>query len=147
MVDVGQKSVTIRIAVARGTLLISESLFAKLAESETIKQNIFTTAKTAGVLAIKNTGQLIPLCHPLNITTANIDMNLGEKNSIQIECEVKIQDKTGVEMEAMMGANIAALTVYDMCKSIDKRIIMRNFGLYKKTGGKSGDYHNPELDW
>jgi len=112
------------------------------------KGDAFTVAKTAGILAAKQTGLLIPMCHPLPIDCANIEISLlPDSQEVRIESEVQTTAKTGVEMEALVAANIAALTVYDMCKAVDKGIQIVKTGLFKKTGGKSGEFINPDMEW
>lgn len=148
MVDVSEKKVTTRIAVARGRLLISAELTKILQAGTLEKGDAFTIAKTAGILAAKNTGQLIPMCHPLSLDNVDIQIELiGEKNEIRIEAMAKTSGKTGVEMEALVAASVAGLTVYDMCKAVDKTMQIQQVGLYKKTGGKSGEFYNSAQEW
>ncbi|MBU3916884.1 cyclic pyranopterin monophosphate synthase MoaC [bacterium] len=148
MVDVGPKRVTKRVAIARSILQISGTLIDILLAGDLEKGDAFTVAKTAGILAAKQTGLLIPMCHPLPVDYVNIDIKLvKEKKEIRIQAEVSTTAKTGVEMEALMAATIAGLTFYDMCKAVDKGIKIKQTGLYKKTGGKSGTYLNPEMEW
>ncbi|MFH2129401.1 MAG: cyclic pyranopterin monophosphate synthase MoaC [bacterium] len=148
MVDVGSKKVTGRIAIARSTIRISADLVKILTAGTLAKGDAFTVAKTAGILAAKQTGTLIPMCHPLPVDYIDIQMAmLPEKGEVRVQAEVHTTAKTGVEMEAMVAASIAALTFYDMCKAVDKGIRITETGLYKKTGGKSGVYLNPELEW
>ncbi|MGK0290553.1 MAG: cyclic pyranopterin phosphate synthase [bacterium] len=148
MVDVSEKTVTKRIAIARSTILISEELKEILQQGSLEKGDAFTVAKTAGILAAKNTGQLIPMCHPLSLDQVHIELELiDDKNQVQIEATAITTAKTGVEMEALVAANIAALTFYDMCKAVDKKMQIVKTGLYKKTGGKSGDFLNLEQEW
>jgi len=148
MVNVGGKHVTPRVAIARSILKISANLVNILSKGSLEKGDAFTVAKTAGILAAKQTGQMIPMCHPLPVDYVNIDIQLlEEKNQIRIESEVCITAKTGVEMEALVAVTVAGLTVYDMCKAIEKGIKISTTGLYKKTGGKSGEYLNSEMEW
>lgn len=148
MVDVGEKSVNTRVAITRATLRISDRLVKILSAGTLEKGDAFTVAKTAGILAAKQTGTLIPMCHPLFLDCVNIDISLvPERNEVRIEAEVRATAKTGVEMEALVGASVAAMTVYDMCKAVDKGILLLKTGLYKKTGGKSGVFLNPEMEW
>ena len=148
MVDVSRKQVTARVAVARSSLIISSDLRDILSAGKLEKGDAFTVAKTAGILAAKQTGQLIPMCHPLPVDCVEIDIELlNEKKEVRIEAKVGTTAKTGVEMEAMVAVTVAGLTFYDMCKAVDKGIKFQNTGLYKKSGGKSGDYLNPEMEW
>lgn len=148
MVDVGRKDVSTRVAVARSLLRISPELKAILVKGNLEKGDAISVAKTAGILAAKQTGNLIPMCHPLSVDFVGIDIELKEEeNTVQIEARVRTTAKTGVEMEALMAASIAALTFYDMCKAVDKRIKIEKTGLYTKTGGKSGDFVNEDMAW
>ncbi len=148
MVDVSPKKVTKRVAIARSTLQISSTLIETLLAGELEKGDAFSVAKTAGILAAKQTGLLIPMCHPLPVDYVNIDIELiTDLKEIRIEAEVSTTAKTGVEMEALTAATIAGLTFYDMCKAVDKGIEVKKTGLYKKTGGKSGEYSNVKMEW
>lgn len=148
MVDVGEKKETRRIAIARSIVSISPELVTILQEGKLQKGDAFTVAKTAGILAAKNTGQLIPMCHPLPLDAVNLELELiPEKNEVRIEADARMTGKTGVEMEALTAASIAALTFYDMCKAVDKTMKIVKTGLYKKTGGKSGEFLNQEMEW
>ena len=139
MVDVGDKEVTERIAVARAVMSLEEEILAQLENNEiqTKKGPIFQTAILAGIMATKRTSDLIPLCHPLMINKATVDICVNEEKKIEIDCMVKVTGKTGVEMEALTGASVAALTIYDMCKGFSHNIIIEQIKLMKKTGGKS----------
>ena len=144
MVDVGGKAVTLRVARARGCVKISPELAAVLKAGTLEKGDAFTVAKTAGILAAKNTGGLIPMCHPLPLNVVDIVLELDEAGTeVRIEAVAKTEAKTGVEMEAMVAVSVAALTFYDMCKAVDKGMVIGQVHLAEKTGGKSGDYHNP----
>ncbi len=148
MVDVTGKAVTTRVAIARSTLKISVPLTEILEKGTLSKGDAFTVAKAAAILAAKQTGNMIPMCHPLPVEHVGIEIELiSELNEIRVEAQVSTTAKTGVEMEALMAASIAALTVYDMCKAVDKTIRIVNTGLYKKTGGKSGEFYNEEMSW
>lgn len=148
MVDVGQKNVSTRVAVARSLLRISPELKDILVQGDLKKGDAISVAKTAGILAAKQTGNLIPMCHPLPVDFVGIDIELKEdENTVRIEAKVSTTAKTGVEMEALMAASIAGLTFYDMCKAVDKRIKIEKTGLYTKTGGKSGDFINEDMAW
>ena len=145
MVDVGGKAVTERVARARGHVKISPELAGVLKAGTLEKGDAFTVAKTAGILAAKNTGGLIPMCHPLPLNVVVIDLELDEQGcQVRIEAVAKTEAKTGVEMEAMVAVSVAALTFYDMCKAVDKGMVIGQVHLAEKTGGKSGDYRNPD---
>jgi cyclic pyranopterin phosphate synthase len=137
MVDVGDKAVTTRTAVARATVVFpADAMLRSGAELRTKKGPVFDTAIIAGVMAAKRTHELIPFCHPLPIESCNIKIEWGAQNEVVIECSVRATHKTGVEMEALTGATTAALTVYDMCKALTHGIEIREISLLSKTGGK-----------
>ena len=139
MVDVGAKAVTERIAIARSTMVLESAIIDQLQQEEihTKKGPVFQTAILAGVMAVKKTSDLIPLCHPLAINKCSVDIKVNENKEIVIDCMVKVSGKTGVEMEALTGASVAALTIYDMCKGFSHNIIIKETKLMEKTGGKS----------
>ena len=139
MVNVSGKAVTQRTAVARSVVLLPEEVLKQLADGDfqTKKGSVFQVAIIAGIMAAKKTGELIPLCHPLGLENCKIDITLNSENEVVIDCTASITAKTGVEMEALVGASIAALTVYDMCKAISHDIVIRETKLIKKTGGKN----------
>ncbi len=141
MVDVTEKKASLRIAAAQATICMKPDTFEKI-QNQTIKKgNVLETARIAGVMAAKKTSALIPMCHPLNITHANIDFFPDQKKSlIRIEAGVRLVGQTGVEMEALTAVAIAALTIYDMCKSYDREMVISDLYLLKKSGGKSGSY-------
>jgi cyclic pyranopterin phosphate synthase len=141
MVDVGDKTQTKRVAVVGGTISMEKDTLSRIMDEKVKKGNVLETARIAGVMAAKKTSDLIPMCHPLNITHARIDFEFDTKNSaINIEAEVSLTGRTGVEMEALTAASVAALTIYDMCKSYDKAMKISNIYLKSKSGGKSGTY-------
>lgn len=141
MVDVGDKAQTRRAAVAGGTIYMKPDTLLKIQDEKIKKGNVLEAARIAGIMAVKKTADLIPMCHPINITHARIDFSFDtEKNGIHIESEVSLTEKTGVEMEAMTAVSIAALTIYDMCKSTDRGMEISNIRLLSKSGGKSGTY-------
>ena len=148
MVDVSKKSVTERIAIAQSTVILPSHVYDKLLGDDfvTKKGSVIQTAILAGIMAVKQTSSLIPLCHPLQISKSNIEINPSEadENTLLIRCTVKLKGQTGVEMEALTGASVAALTIYDMCKAHSHDIIIDATRLVKKSGGKS-DF-NMELD-
>jgi cyclic pyranopterin phosphate synthase len=138
MVDVSEKPVTKRTATARSIVSLPDEVLAQLVDGDlqTKKGSVFQIAIIAGIMAAKKTGDLIPLCHPLGLDNCNITINLNENNEVIIDCTASITAKTGVEMEALVGASMAALTVYDMCKALSHDIIIKETKLIAKTGGK-----------
>jgi cyclic pyranopterin monophosphate synthase len=141
MVDVTSKAQTIRKAKARGIVKMDSRTLKLIEKGQIAKGNVLTTAKIAGIMAAKKTGELIPLCHPLELTGIDINLEIDHKNSqIVIEAQVQIAGKTGVEMEALTAVSIAALTIYDMCKAVNKKIIISDIMLLEKSGGKSGTF-------
>ena len=142
IVDISRKKVTTRIAVAEGTILFSKSTFNKIQSLKTKKGEIKSIAIISGIIAAKKTSELIPLCHNIELENINIDIkSLNRLSSLKITSSVKSKSKTGVEMEALTAVSVACLTIYDMCKSLDKNIIIKDIHLIKKTGGKS-DFSN-----
>ena len=139
MVDVSDKKVTKRIAKARSIVVLDDEILAQLQNDEihTKKGPVFQTAILAGVMACKKTSDLIPLCHPLALEKCHVEIGFNEKKEVVIECTAIITSKTGVEMEALTGASVAALTIYDMCKAFSHNIIIKETRLLEKTGGKS----------
>ncbi|ETR74307.1 MAG: Molybdenum cofactor biosynthesis protein C [Candidatus Magnetoglobus multicellularis str. Araruama] len=140
MVDVSNKPVTTRVAIASCIIRMSQDTFNMILQEKASKGNVLETARLAGIMAAKKTSDLIPLCHPLPISQAKIDFSFNEPHSISVQSMVKTNAQTGVEMEALTSVSVAALTVYDMCKAVDKGMIISDIGLVKKTGGKSGDW-------
>lgn len=141
MVDVGHKEATHREAVARACVLLSPATFALVKDGAMKKGDVLSVAEIAGIQAAKRTAELIPLCHPLPLSFASVILSLNEANhSIEIEAICRTKAETGIEMEALTAASVAALTVYDMCKAAQKDIRITDLRLVKKTGGKSGAY-------
>ena len=138
MVDVTEKQVSHRTATARSVVVLPVEVLAHLMDGDlqSKKGPVFQTAIIAGIMAAKKTGDLIPLCHPLGLDNCNVHIHLNEKNEVIIDCTASITAKTGVEMEALTGASIAALTVYDMCKAMSHDIVIKETKLLAKTGGK-----------
>jgi len=138
MVDVTGKTVTHRTAVARSIVSLPDEVLQHLTNGDlqTKKGSVFQTAIIAGIMAAKKTGDLIPLCHPLGLDNCNIAISINERQEVVIDCTASITAKTGVEMEALVGASIAALTVYDMCKAMSHDIVIKETKLISKTGGK-----------
>ena len=141
MVDVTEKEPTVRVAVAGGTVSMKPETFRMIRDQKVKKGNVLETARIAGITAAKKTSELIPMCHPLNLTHVQIGFEPDETNSrICIEASVRTIDQTGVEMEALTAVSVAALTVYDMCKSYDREMTVSSIQLLEKSGGKSGTY-------
>ena len=138
MVDVGAKAVTRRTATARSIVVLNDEILLHFENEDirTKKGPVFQTAILAGVMAAKKTGELIPLCHPLGLENCQVNIQLNEKKEVVIECTASLTGKTGVEMEALTGVSIAALTIYDMCKAFSHHIIIKETRLIEKTGGK-----------
>lgn len=138
MVDVTEKQVSHRTATARSIVSLPQEVLEHIAggDLQTKKGSVFQTAIIAGIMAAKKTGDLIPLCHPLGLDNCNISININERQEVVIDCTASIIAKTGVEMEALVGASIAALTVYDMCKAMSHDIVIKETKLMSKTGGK-----------
>lgn len=141
MVDVGQKEVTQRTAIAQAIVQMPDDMKAYVADGEikTLKGPVFQTAIIAGIQGAKRTSELIPLCHQLNLNKVDIQIKIDENLAVTITSEARCSGKTGVEMEALTGASVAALTIYDMCKAFSHNIVIKETKLVKKTGGKS-DY-------
>ncbi|MDF2889454.1 MAG: moaC [Lacrimispora sp.] len=143
MVDVSNKEITARTAVAKGRIIVNADVMEAVLNHTVKKGDVLGVARVAGIMAVKNTSSLIPMCHTLAINKCQIDFEVdAEAGSIQAACLVKTEGKTGVEMEALTGVTVTLLTVYDMCKAIDKNMEITDIFLEKKTGGKSGDIFN-----
>lgn len=139
MVDVSDKPVTHRTALATGSILVGPQIMERVEAGTVAKGDVLGVARVAGIMAVKHTSDLIPMCHPLSVTKCNIDFKLEkEEGVICTFCTVKTDGKTGVEMEALTGVQVALLTIYDMCKAIDKHMVMTDIHLIEKIGGKSG---------
>ncbi len=138
MVDVSAKSVTHRTATARAIVFLPDVVLEQLDNDDltTKKGSVFQTAIIAGIMAAKKTGDLIPLCHPLGMDNCKIDISINNEREVVIDCTASISAKTGIEMEALVGASIAALTIYDMCKALSHDIVIKEVKLIEKTGGK-----------
>ena len=139
MVTISDKKITKRTAIAKASMFLGKEVIAHFTNEELItkKGPVFQTAIIAGIQGVKKTSDLIPMCHPLLIDGIDIDINITDDAHIDVVCKVTITGKTGVEMEALTGANIACLTIYDMCKSISQKMIIKEVKLLEKTGGKS----------
>lgn len=141
MVDVSDKDVTRRSATAQGTIKVSREVMDAVLGRKIKKGDVFTVAQVAGISGTKRTSDLIPMCHPLSLTNAKVSFSIDEEAcSITAVCTAVTDGKTGVEMEALTGVSVTLLTIYDMCKAIDKRMEIKDIRLVEKTGGKSGDF-------
>ena len=140
MVDVSGKKVTKREAVVSADVVVNPKTLKMIKEKRMAKGDVLSVAKVAGIMAAKRTSELIPMCHPLKISNIEITFNLKGKNRIQIKSKVKCLGRTGVEMEALTAAAVSALTIYDMCKAVDREMVISNVKLLMKTGGKSGTF-------
>lgn len=141
MVDVTNKEITNRIAVAKGKIKVNSEVMQSILNNTNKKGDVLGVARVAGIMAVKNTATLIPMCHPLAINKCSVDfMVCNDTSTIEAACMVKTEGKTGVEMEALTGVSVTLLTIYDMCKAIDKYMEITDIYLEKKSGGKSGDF-------
>ena len=139
MVDVSEKDITKRTATAQGTICVSREVIDAVVSKSIKKGDVLTVAQVAGIMGTKRTSDLIPMCHPLNLSNAKITFDINEETCIITAfCTAVCEGKTGVEMEALTGVSVALLTIYDMCKSVDKRMTINDIHLVEKTGGKSG---------
>lgn len=145
MVDVGEKAETDRIAIAHGKIYVNEAVYKAIVDGTSKKGDVLGVARVAGIMGAKRTSELIPLCHVLMLTKCSVEFVLHEEeHSVEAICTVKTHGKTGVEMEALTGVQVALLTVYDMCKAIDKGMVISEVCLLRKEGGKSGVYERAE---
>ena len=141
MVDVTGKLSTVREAIARGSVDMKPETLKLIQDKKIPKGDVLSVARVAGIMAAKKTSEIIPMCHPLNITSVNIDLSLdNKKDRIDIEARVKVTGQTGVEMEALTAVSVAALTIYDMCKAVDKEMVISDIMLIEKRGGRSGHF-------
>ncbi len=142
MVDISDKDATRREATACGQITMSEECFQKVKAGQMKKGDVLGVARIAGIMGAKKTSDIIPLCHNLNLTGLEVWFEMEEdRNSVTAFCKARTSGKTGVEMEALTGVQVALLTVYDMCKAVDKRMVISQVRLLEKSGGKSGDFH------
>ena len=145
MVDVSAKEITSRTAIAIGSVHLRAETLALILEDRIEKGDVFSVARVAGIMAAKKTSELIPMCHPLNITAVEIELTpYNEPARVDIEATVRVSGKTGVEMEAMTAVAVAGLTIYDMCKAVDREMTLGEIRLVKKSGGKSGTFIRKE---
>ena len=141
MVDVSEKAVTAREAQAEGTIKVGAQILRLLQDGQVAKGDVLAAARIAGIMAVKKTSDIIPLCHPLPVTKASVDFELlPETQAVRAVCTVKTEGKTGVEMEALTGVSAALLTIYDMCKAVSKEMVLSDIHLVRKSGGRSGDF-------
>jgi cyclic pyranopterin phosphate synthase len=142
MVDVGAKDVTERVATARASIVMLPATLALIRDRKAAKGDVLGVAQLAGIMAAKKTPDLIPLCHPLALSSVAVTLTLDEtRNAVDIEATCKLKGRTGVEMEALTAASVAALTVYDMCKAVDRGMVISEIKLLHKSGGKSGTFN------
>ena len=142
MVDINQKDFTDRVAIATGKIIMKANTLKKILNLEIKKGDVLNIAKLAGIMAAKKTDQLIPLCHSIPLSYVKVDLEPNiEESSVNITAEASLVGKTGVEMEALTAVSVASLTIYDMCKAIDKEMILTNIKLIHKSGGKSGEFN------
>jgi cyclic pyranopterin phosphate synthase len=145
MVDVSDKEITSRTAVARGVIRMNANTLALIRQGKVEKGDVFSVARVAGIMAAKKTSELIPMCHPLNITSVEVELTAeDEPPRVDIQAAVRVSGKTGVEMEAMTAVAAAGLTIYDMCKAVDREMTIGEIRLIKKSGGKSGTFARKE---
>jgi len=143
MVDVSEKEITARTALAKGIISMNNEAMNAVLSGTAKKGDVLGVARIGGIMAAKKCADIIPLCHPLNFDKCAVDFSVNEsKNEIEASCEVKLSGKTGAEMEALTGVSAALLTIYDMCKALDKSMVIGNIRLCEKSGGKSGLYVN-----
>ncbi|MGW7997709.1 cyclic pyranopterin monophosphate synthase MoaC [Staphylococcus xylosus] len=146
MVDVSEKNITKRTAIAHSSITVNRAIYQQIDDNTNKKGNVLNTAQIAGIMAAKNTADIIPMCHPLPLTGIDVSFNWKENETsftLNIQASVSTTGKTGVEMEALTAASVVALTVYDMTKALDKSMIIGETYLLSKTGGKSGDFQRP----
>ena len=142
MVDINQKDTTVRVAIANGKIIMKPNTLKRILDLDIKKGDVLNVAKLAGIMAAKKTDQLIPLCHSIPLSYVNVDLEPNiEESSINITAEASLIGKTGVEMEALTAVSVAGLTIYDMCKAIDRDMILTNVRLMHKSGGKSGEFN------
>jgi len=144
MVDVSEKPQTERMAIAKGEVLIAAKTMKMIIAEELQKGDVLSVAQLAGIMGAKRTADLIPLCHPLNLSSVEVELSCDPlRNAVDITATCKLTGQTGVEMEALTAVSLAALTVYDMCKAVDKEMRIANIRLVQKSGGRSGVYKSP----
>lgn len=140
MVDVGDKPITSRVARASGRVVMQPATLVRIKNRDLAKGDVLEVARLAGIMAAKRTGELIPLCHPLSLDAVTIDFAFPDARTVTIEAQVRVTARTGVEMESLTAVSVAALTIYDMCKAIDRGMVVEQVRLEEKSGGKSGHF-------
>jgi cyclic pyranopterin phosphate synthase len=141
MVDISEKAISTRVAVATGQIKVSHEIMDAVVGGKSKKGDVLGVARIAGIMAVKQTAQMIPLCHTILISKCNVDFDVNPEHlTITANCTVSTEGRTGVEMEALTGVSVTLLTIYDMCKAIDKKMVISEIHLVTKTGGKSGDF-------
>jgi len=138
MVDISAKEDTVRLGVAQGEVFMQEATLELIAKGEVAKGDVLGVARVAGIMAAKEAGRLIPMTHPITLTGVNVDFRIQEPDRVEIQAQVRTTGKTGVEMEALTAVSVAALTIYDMCKAVDRWMVLGRIRLIHKSGGKSG---------
>ena len=146
MVDIGQKEITERFARARGTVCMRSQTLQRIRDGQVAKGDVLEVARLAGIMAAKRTSDLIPLCHPLSLNAVSISFDFPDNQTLAIESQVCVAARTGVEMEAFVAVSVAALTVYDMCKAVDRKMRVENIQLEEKSGGQSGHFLRTDAD-
>jgi len=144
MVDVTEKAETARVAVARGAVIMAQETFDLILDKKVAKGDVLEVARLAGIMAAKKTPDIIPLCHPLNLSSVEVNFFTHEPGRVEIEATARVTGRTGVEMEAMTAVAAAGLTIYDMCKAVDRGMVITEIRLLEKSGGKSGRFHRGE---
>ena len=147
MVDVGRKEITDRAAAAQAEVRMKPATLRRIVGGEMPKGNVLEVARLAGIMAAKRTSELIPLCHPLNLTHVAVDLTPRGRNTLRITSEVRVRAQTGVEMEALTAVSVAALALYDMCKAADRGMVIADIHLVRKSGGKSGEFEFDRSRW
>lgn len=145
MVDITDKFTTERVAIASGVVRMKLETLELIRSGEVKKGDVLAIARVAGIMAAKKTSELIPLCHPLPVTSAKVDFEFMDENTLRITAETKTTYQTGVEMEALTAVSVAALTIYDMCKAVDRGMVIGEIRLEKKSGGQSGEFNREEM--
>jgi cyclic pyranopterin monophosphate synthase len=149
MVDISDKHETVRTAIAHSSIIVNETIYKQITGQQIKKGDVLAVAQVAGIMAAKKTSDIIPMCHPLSLNGVDISFSWTTMNNeykLEIEVEVKTKGSTGVEMEALTAASVCSLTIYDMCKAVDKGMVIGPTFLQVKTGGKNGDYHRTNTD-
>ncbi len=146
MVDISGKDITLREAVARAEIIMKPETYRIIETGGTAKGDVLGVARVAGIMAAKEAGRLIPMAHPINLTGVSVDFRLQSPDTVQIEARIRTTGKTGAEMEALTAAGVAALTIYDMCKAVDRGMVINGIRLVEKSGGKSGSYRREGED-